>query len=63
MHLICCVGVPDDEFSVLRGRHEMSSIRGPVHGVDLGQVALERPTRPHSDARERVGIVQCNLLH
>lgn len=63
MHFVCCVSIPDDEFSVLRSRHEMSSIGGPVHGVNLGQMTLECATRPHSNPRKRVGIIHCNLLH
>lgn len=41
MDFVGGVGIPDDEFAVLGGGNEMSSIGGPVHGVNLGQVALE----------------------
>lgn len=47
MNLVCCVRVPNDQLSILRGRHQMSSVRRPVHGVDLGQVTLERSLRLH----------------
>lgn len=39
--LVGGVGVPDDELPILRGGDEMSSVGRPVHGVDLGQMALE----------------------
>lgn len=38
--LVGGVGVPDDQFAVLRGRHQMSPVGGPVHGVDLGEMSL-----------------------
>lgn len=47
MDFVGGVGIPDDELSVLRGGNEVSSVGGPVHGVDLGQMALERSLRPH----------------
>ena len=47
VHLIRGVCVPDDEFAILRCGHEVPPIGGPVHGVDLGQVALERALRLH----------------
>lgn len=41
MNFVGSVGVPDNKLAVLRGGHQMSPVGGPVHGVDLGQVALE----------------------
>jgi len=46
------VGVPDDEFPVLRSRNEVLLVGGPVHGVDLCEVTFERSTRLHDDSRE-----------
>lgn len=40
MHLVCRVCVPDDQFPVLRGRDEVSLVTGPVHGVDLSEMAF-----------------------
>lgn len=45
------VGVPDDELAVLRGRDEVPLVLGPVHRVDLGQVAFERASGLHHDSR------------
>lgn len=47
VHLVGGVGVPDDELAVLRRRHEVSPVRRPVHGVDLCEMALQRPLGPH----------------
>lgn len=41
MDLVRGVGIPDDQLSVLRGRYQVSPVRRPVHGVDLGEMALE----------------------
>lgn len=38
--LVCSVGVPNDQFTILRGGHKVPPVGGPVHGVDLGQMAL-----------------------
>ena len=48
--LVGRVRVPDDELAVLRGRHQRSPVRGPVHGVDLGEMPLQRSSRLHADA-------------
>lgn len=45
--LVGSVGVPDNELSVLRGRDKVPSVGRPVHGVDLGQMTLERPLGLH----------------
>lgn len=47
MDLVCGVGVPNDELAILRGGDEVSSVGRPVHGVDLCQVALQRPLGLH----------------
>lgn len=47
VHLVGGVGVPDDELAVLRRRHEVSPVGRPVHGVDLCEMALQRPLGPH----------------
>lgn len=39
--LVGGVGVPDDELAVLRGRDEVPAIGRPVHGINLGEMALE----------------------
>lgn len=52
MDLVGGVCVPDDELAVLRGRDEMSSVGGPVHGVDLCKMALEGALGLHGQARE-----------
>lgn len=39
--LVGGIGVPDDELAVLRGGNEMSAVGRPVHGVNLGEMALE----------------------
>ena len=57
MDLVCCVGVPDDELAVLRGRDEVSAVGGPVHGVDLCQMALEGALRLHCEARQGLDTV------
>lgn len=40
MDLVCGVGVPNNQFAILRGGHEVSSVGRPVHGVDLGQMTF-----------------------
>lgn len=47
MDFVGGVGVPDDELAVLRCRDEVSSVCRPMHGVNLGQVTLERPLGLH----------------
>lgn len=41
MDLVCGVGIPDDELAILRGGNEVSSISGPVHRINLCQMALQ----------------------
>ena len=61
MDLIRSVGIPDDKLSILRSRDEMTSVGRPVHSVDFGEMALERPTGLHSDARQSVSLVLRDL--
>lgn len=50
MGLVGSVGIPDDEFAVLRSRDQVSSVGGPVHSIDFCEMALEVATRAHADA-------------
>ena len=61
MNLVGCVGIPDDQLSILRGGDQMTAVGGPVHSVNLGQVALKRATGLHSNSGEGVGLVGCDL--
>lgn len=63
MDLVCGVGVPDDELSILRGRNEMSSVRRPVHSVDLREMALQGPLRLHGEARQGLDTVSCDIAN
>lgn len=45
--LVGCVSIPDDELAILGRRNQMPPVRRPVHGVDLGQMSLERSLRLH----------------
>lgn len=47
MDLVRRVGIPNDELSILRGGDKMSSIGRPMHGVNLGQMTLERALSLH----------------
>lgn len=51
MNFVRGVGIPDNELSVLRSRHEMSTVSSPVHGIDLGKMSTKGATRAHHDAR------------
>ena len=57
VHLVGGVGVPDDELSVLGSRVEVTLVIGPVHGVDLGEMALERPSWLHDDSGQGLHVV------
>ena len=41
MHLVGCVGIPDDQLPILRGRNKMPSVSRPMHGINFGKMALE----------------------
>lgn len=62
MYLICRVGIPDDQLAILRGRHKMSLVEGPVHRIDLCKMALERPSDLHVDARQGIHF-RCHGSH
>lgn len=47
VHLVGRVGVPDDELAVLRCGDQVPPVGGPVHSVDLGQMAFEGALRLH----------------
>lgn len=47
MDFVCGVCIPDDELAVLRCRDEVSPVGGPVHGIDFGEMSLERAFRLH----------------
>lgn len=49
MDLVCSVGIPNNELSVLRSRNEMASVSGPVHGVNLGEVTFKGASGLHSN--------------
>ena len=53
MDFVGCKCVPDDEFSILRRGHEVSFIRGPMHGVNFGQMSFEGTLDLHLNARQR----------
>ena len=58
------VSIPDDELAVLRGGNEMPSVSRPMHGVDLGQMALQRPLGLHQLVlRDRVVSLLRNSAH
>ena len=59
--LVCCVGIPDDQLAVLRGRDEMAAVRRPVHGVDLGEMALEGALCFHGEARQGLDAISGNI--
>ena len=56
MDFVCCVGIPDDEFTVLRGGHEVPTVVRPVHGVNFGQMAPECPPWAHHNPRKGVNL-------
>ena len=57
MDLVRRVSVPDDELSVLRSGNEMSAVGRPVHGVDLGKMALKCTLGLHGKARQGLDAV------
>lgn len=56
VHFIGCVSVPNDEFSILRGGNEMSSVGGPMHGINFGEMASEGSSRTHDDSGQSFDI-------
>ena len=61
--LVCAVGVPDDELTVLRSRDEMPSVSRPVHGVDLCEMALEGTLSLHLEARKSLCALASNIAN
>ena len=57
------VGIPNNELSVLRGRDKVAAVGRPVHGVDLGKMALQRPARFHANSGESIGLALRNLAN
>ena len=47
------VRVPDNQLSILTGRHQISRVTAPVHSIDLGQVASQCAPGPHLDSSNR----------
>jgi len=47
VYFICGVSIPDNQLTILGSGNEVSPISGPVHGIDLGEVALQCPLRLH----------------
>lgn len=60
MDLVGGVAIPDDQFTILRGTYEKPGICAPVHGIDLSQVAPQRPPGAHLDSSHWVDVV-CDL--
>src|SRR4051812_39159662 len=54
MHLIRRIRIPDDEFSILGGRDEMSPVRTPMHSVYLREVSFELFLRLHRQSRQHI---------
>jgi hypothetical protein len=52
MHFVGGIGIPNYELSILRGGNEMSSVRRPVHGIDLCKMTLENTARFHANSRK-----------
>ena len=50
MNLVGSVGIPDDELAVLRSRDKVSSVGGPMHSIDFGEMALEVTSWLHAYA-------------
>lgn len=63
MNFVGGIGIPDDQFSILRGGDEMTAVRRPVHGVNLSKVTLQRAAWLHADSREGFGLVLRDLSH
>ena len=59
--LVGRVAVPHDQLPVLAGRHQVPGVRGPVHGVDLGQVTSQCPPSPHLDPPHRLQLLNSRL--
>lgn len=63
MDFIRGVGVPDDQLAVLRRRHEMSSVGGPMHGVDFRKVTFECSLGPKVETRQWFCTLSGDFAH
>lgn len=41
VHFVGGVGIPDNQFAILRSRDKVPPVGRPVHSIDLGQVTLQ----------------------
>jgi hypothetical protein len=57
VYLVRRVGVPNDEFTVLRGRDNVPLVSRPLERVDLGEMAFERAARFEGESGECGGVV------
>ena len=63
MDFVCGVGIPDDELSVLRSGDEMSSVRRPVHSVNLCKVTFQSSFCLDAYSRDGLGLLLCDVAH
>jgi hypothetical protein len=63
MDLVGGVCVPDDQLAVLRGGDQVSAVSRPMHGVDLGKMAFERPLGFHRQSRELLCSLSRDIAH
>lgn len=56
MDFVRGVGIPDDQFPVLRRGDQVAPVCGPMHRVNLGQMAFQSALRAHADAGERLRL-------
>lgn len=47
MDFVSGVGIPDNQLSILRRRHQMSPVGRPVHSIYLRQMSFQRPLGLH----------------
>lgn len=59
-YLVSGIGIPDNEFAVLRSGDKVAGVGGPMHGVDLCQVASEGSPGAHLNTTHGVHI--CSSL-
>jgi hypothetical protein len=63
MDLVGSVSVPNYKLAVLRCGDEVSSVGGPVHSIDFGQMTLQITPGLHAYTWECFCVVLCNLPH
>ena len=56
MDFVGSVGVPNDQFPVLRGGNEVPAICGPVHGINLREMAFEGTSGAHENSGKTIDI-------